>query len=158
MNVRAVCIAAVLCALCACGSASDAVTFQAPAGFKPEMSVGPFAQGWSGPQGQSLMLMALPAKIDLSKTVEESPVTNGTIEHDTMTTICGDQPARVLDLVGSIASSSGSKDRERRDIQTVATNAGGKTYFAIYARPIGMPANPAAEAAIRHVCARSKNS
>jgi hypothetical protein len=143
-------------ALSACGSASDAVTFKAPPEFKPDVSIGPFAQTWHGPNHSAMMLMALPTKIDIEKRITNSPITNATIEHDRSITICGDQPARLEEMTGGqIQIGSPSPNREEpQQIDFLATTVNGKTYMAMYIRPLGAAADPAAEDALRHICPR----
>jgi hypothetical protein len=142
-------------AFSACGSATDAVTFKVPSGFKPDVSVGPFAQTWSGPNHSVMMFMAIPTKIDLTKRIENSPVSNAKVERDEPVTICGNQPARLGEMTGAdvqVGSPAPSGGDQQQQIDFIATSVNGKTYMALYVRPQHLPADPAAEAALRNIC------
>jgi hypothetical protein len=60
--------------------------------------------------------------------------------------ICGTQSAKYIQAQGS--SSRGGPV----DIETVATNIKGSSYFAVYVRPMAVAPDPAALAALRQVC------
>lgn len=141
--------------LTACGTATDHVTFQPPPDFKSIVSVGPFMQMWSGPDKNMIMLMALPAKLDLEKSVIESPVKDATVEKQARITICNGQQAVYLNMIGNVKNSSASGDKAERDpqqIEFLATDVSGKTYMAMYIRPKGSPADTSAQSAIHNVC------
>jgi hypothetical protein len=140
--------------LSACGSATDAVTFKAPPGFKLDVSVGPFMQTWSGPHGSVMMLMAIPTKIDLTKRIENSPVGSAKVERDEPLTICGNQPARLGEMTGTgvQVGSPVPSGNQLQQIDFLATSVNGKSYMAMYVRPEHQPADPAAEAALRNIC------
>ena len=143
-------------ALDGCGSATDAVTFKAPANYASAAQLGPFMQIWKGPRDNSLMLMALPTKVDLDKAMTSSNVKDAHVLKQSSIQICGNQPAYVVSMIGSGESlgSSPGVTREKRQVDLLATDVGGKTYMAIYARPVGTPADSAAEDAIRNVCSK----
>ena len=157
MNHRAVALIVLACLLSGCGSASDAVTFTAPPGYKADVSIGPFAQTWSGPGHSLVMLMALPTKLDLDKPIQGSPVGNATVQRDQKITICTNQPARFGEMIGSAEVGSSPDPRQKgrnQEIEFVATAVNGKTYMALYARPLGSPPDRSAESAIRNICPR----
>jgi len=129
--------AAVCCAgLTACGSATDAVTFKAPAGYESAASLGPFMQLWKGPSEGVLMLMAMPTKIDLSKIVDNANVRDAQVLKQTSLRICGNQPAVYASMIGERgelnASPAPSVKAEKDRIDILATNVNGKTYMAMY--------------------------
>lgn len=148
--------AAAVCAfaLAGCGSATDAITFQAPPHYKAQASIGPFAQIWAGPDHNMIMVMALPTKIDLSKRADNS---GNVIESDRQITICGGQPARFMTMRGTgftVGGASPDPKSHPQNIEYLATIVSGKTYMAIYSRPLGESPDPAAEAAIHNICPR----
>lgn len=161
MNHRTIAFVTTAALLTACGSASDAVTFKAPPGYVAQVSIGPFAQTWQGPHDGVLMLMAIPKPLDLNKPLQTAPIASGKIERDEAIAICGNQPARYAEMTASkVVVGSATPDAEDRPeaIDFVATAIGGKTYMAIYIRPVGTAADPAAQAALRNVCPRSAAS
>jgi hypothetical protein len=155
MNHRAIALIALACLLSACGSASDAVTFTAPPAYKADVSIGPFAQTWSGPGHSMIMLMALPTKMDINKPMQGSPVGNATIQRDQKITICNGQAARYGEMEGTsvaVGSPNPGGKRAAEEIEFVMTSIQGKTYMALYARPLGALPDRAAETAIHNVC------
>jgi hypothetical protein len=62
--------------------------------------------------------------------------------------ICGNQPATFIQGRGT------SPQRGDENIDLVVTTTNGVSYFALYARPIATPPNPAAEAALRELCTK----
>jgi hypothetical protein len=159
-NVRRLLAVASAAALAGCGSATDSITFKAPSNFTTAASVGPFMQMWTGPQHSALMLMALPTKIDLDKAVTSSDIKDATIQKQATIQICGNQPAVYVSMIGqreTIGSAAPGGAEQKRQIDFLATNANGKTYMAMYMRPVGTPVDTAAEAAIRDICP-NKNS
>lgn len=160
MMRRLIAVAVCLFAVAGCGSASDAVTFTAPPDYKAAASIGPFAQIWNGPDHNTMMLMAIPTRVDISKHVTQSPVGGGgDVVSDKAVTICDDQPARLADMhgegisvsVGGSAAPTSVKGR-RQDVEFLLTVVNGKTYMAIYSRPLGSAPDRAAEAALHNVC------
>jgi len=149
-------LAVLACAstLAGCGSATDAVTFKAPANYTSAAQIGPFMQLWKGPQDNSLALMAFPAKIDLDKATTGSDIKNAQVIKHAMIRICGDQQAYYVSMIGEHAD-SGAAPGQKRLIDVLATDVNGKTYLAMYIRPVGTSADTAAEDAIRNVCSKS---
>jgi hypothetical protein len=155
-------VVAVICAaaISACGSASDSVTFQAPPSYESRASIGPFVQVWETPNRRSAMiLMQLPTQVDLDRVIQESNVKDADVRVNKMITICGKQRAVYAEMTGTtggavnvgVGNAPGSKE-SRSDVDFLGTNVGGRTYLAMYVRPIGTPTDPAAEAAIHNVC------
>ncbi|MGD0966845.1 MAG: hypothetical protein ABR949_01055 [Candidatus Aquilonibacter sp.] len=151
-------LAACAFALAGCGSATDAVTFKPPASYASAAQVGPFMQLWRGPLHSSLMLIAFPTKIDLDKAMTGSNFKDAQVIKQSSLQICGDQPAYYVSMIGtgdSLATSSSPGIRmEKHQVDLIATDAGGKTYMAMYVRPVGSAADAAAEDAIRNVCSK----
>jgi hypothetical protein len=150
--IFAACIAAFT--LSACGSATDAVSFTAPPGFHTKASLGPFMQMWQGKDERELLiLMALPVQGDLNKAMSESDLKDADAKK---ITICGDQAAMFAQGVGhghvGISGTTASTSTEPTNIEVIATVVRGKTYLAMYSRPLKAPADPAAEKAIKDVC------
>lgn len=154
-------IAAAVClfAVAGCGSASDAVTFTPPPDYKAAASIGPFAQIWKGPNHNTMMLMAIPTRVDITKHVTQSPVGSGEVVSDKAVAICGDQPARLADMHGDTinitvggSSAPSSAKGPPQDVEFLLTVVNGKTYMAIYSRPLGSAPDRAAEAALHNVC------
>lgn len=151
----------VACALTAilagCGSATDSITFKAPANYTMAASVGPFMQMWKGPQQSALMLMALPTKIDLDKAVTTSDIKGAQVEKESTIQICGNQSAIYVSMIGEreeLGSASPGGAQQKRQIDFLATNVNGKTYMAMYIRPVGAPSDAGAQSAIHNVCAK----
>ena len=144
-------------ALTGCGSASDAVTFKAPASYASAAQIGPFMQVWRGPQQSSLALMAFPGKIDLDKAMTSSNVKDAQVLKQSTIQICGNQPAYYVSMIGNgeaFGTSSPGVTNEKRQVDLLVTDVGGKTYMAMYVRLVGTSADPAAEDAIRNVCSK----
>lgn len=149
---RAIAAIALGCTLTACGSATDHVTFAPPPAYKATVSIGPLVQMWSGPGSSTIMLMALPTKLDLSKSIEPSTVRGAKVQAERHITICGDQPAVDGKMIGNSALGSKNRIDKPQQIEFIATDVSGKTYMAMYMRPSGSPADGAAETAIHNVC------
>lgn len=156
-SVCRIVVLAVAAVLAGCGSATDSTTFKAPANFTAAASVGPFMQMWKGPQESALMLMALPTKIDLDKAVTSSDIKDAQIKKETTISICANQPAVYVSMIGeheAFGSPSPGGAVQKRQIDFLATNTNGKTYMAMYIRPLGTPEDPGAESAIHDVCSK----
>jgi hypothetical protein len=144
-----------LAALAACGSASDSVTFAAPPGYTQAASIGPFVQVWMTADKESLItLVALPVKADLDKAMSQADIKDAEVKAQRNIKICGSQPALFADILG-VSKSTGGEVPHKMRIEFIATNANGKTYMAMYMRPLAAVANPAAEAAIQNICPKS---
>jgi hypothetical protein len=152
--------AAAIVALAACGSATDATTFQAPPGYTSAVSVGPFVQVWRGASTRSaIVLMALPTEIDYKDVTSESNVKDAEILKQGPVKICGNQDAHYYSMVGDVdvenrTSPPPDETSERQQIDVIATHLNGKTYLAMYTRPKGSTEDSAAEAAIKNICPR----
>lgn len=145
--------------LAGCGSATDATSFTAPSGYTTAISMGPFAQVWRGPNHGGLMLMALPTEIEFDKIADSSNVKDAQILKHEAVKICGSQDAYYLSMIGETQEGSSTSvpggEPVKQRIDVIATHLNGKTYMAMYVRPQGTPQDPAAETAIRGVCAKS---
>lgn len=151
---------AILIALGAAGCAfnaspADGLRFQAPPGWRPSPGIMGFMQFWRPPAGdrEILMLFKSPRPIK-ENDVFSDPSVNGslkdlTIERRERITICGSQPAAYFEARGK--SSHGDQTRA----EMMMANVNGATYFAMYARPLGLQPNPDAESALREICAKS---
>lgn len=143
-----------LLALAACGSATDSVTFTAPPEYTSKASLGPFMQMWQGKTPHDvIILMALPVAGDLNKAMDQSSVKGADFKEAQKISICDNQPAIFAEGRGDMnTGSSSDKDTKKSDIEIIATQVKGKTYLAMYGRPLNAPADPAAEKAIKNVC------
>ncbi len=155
MKIRSMGVAcAALLALAACGSATDAVTFKAPATYQSAASIGPFMQVWTtADKHDALILMKLPTQVSLDQMLAQSSVKNATVHLQRQLTICGSQPAvyaEMTGVAGMVGNSSSGK--EPGDVDFIGTNVSGHTYMAMYVRDHGTPVDPAAVAAIHDVC------
>jgi len=159
VKLRKIIAVAALCSIAACGSAADGTTFNVPSNYVTQTSLGPFMQIWaSGDKKSTLMLFAIPRKLDLSKAhlheMNSSMLENEKDAQVKAITICGDQPAMFVDASGQV-NTGDIHNPHPKHVEFVMTGIGGKTYMAMYARPIGAGPDPAAEAAIKHVCQKT---
>jgi hypothetical protein len=147
-------------ALAACGSATDSVTFSVPPGYESKASLGPFMQIWGGKDPRDvLILLALPVTGDLNKAINQSQTKGASFDATQKITICDNQPAIFAKGTGQMTTDSpqssgtaGAKKTEPSALEVIATQVKGKTYVAMYGRPLKAPVNPAAEKAIKNVC------
>jgi hypothetical protein len=152
MTIR-YCAVVLLCALAACGSASDSTTFAVPPGYVQQASLGPFFQMWKNDKSV-IGLMALPVKADLHTAVSQTSLKDATVTSQKDITICNGQPAVLMDAQGNV-NVGDEKNPEHGRAEVIATEVAGKTYIAMYIRPMTASADPAADAAIRNVCPKS---
>lgn len=106
---------------------------------------------WESSPHTDIILLALPVQVKLDEAIAQSNVKHAHIEQRGYTTICGRQRAFFARMQGD-SSTGGTGTPVRSEVQLLATNVKGKTYLAIYIRPLRSPADPAAERAIRNVC------
>lgn len=142
-------------AVTGCGfqsSPSEALTFQPPPGWRASPGFLGIMQFWRSPASDRdvLMLVRSPRLLQ-PKEVFANPkfqttLKDATIERRASILICGDQPAQYVQARGT--SSRGEEDR----VEMIMTNAAGASYVAMYARPVGVPSDPKAEAALRELC------
>jgi len=129
------------------------VTFQAPPGYVQRASVGPFIQIW-GKDKSVLTLIALPVKSDLHKSIQNSGFTGESKDDkEESITICDNQPAILVEGTGQVHNAgSNSQVPQRGHVEIVATEAAGKTFMALYVRPIDAAVDTSAEKAIHNLC------
>ena len=89
----------------------------------------------------------LQAREVFSTTELQDTLKHVTVEQRRTIEICGDQPATYVEARGS-----GSQGDDR--VEMVMTTTAGKSYFAMYIRPLEAAANPMAQAALRELCAK----
>jgi hypothetical protein len=145
----------VLAALAGCGSATDATSFTAPPGYTTAVSIGPFARVWRGPNHGGIVLMVLPTQIEYKDIVINSDVKDAQVLKAQGIKICGNQDAYYYLMIGEShqgGTNASGEPAPKEKIDVVATHLGGKTYMAMYVRPIGTGDDTAAETAIRGVC------
>ncbi|MDP9110061.1 MAG: hypothetical protein M3M96_00295 [Candidatus Eremiobacteraeota bacterium] len=148
-------------ALAACGSVSDSVTFHAPPGFVSKAALGPFMEVWESVDNRSaLMVMQIPGEVDINKAMSSANVKSAKVVKKQQITICGSQPAVFAELTGTTGSNikigigDGSTKTENSNIDFIVTHANGSSYFGMYAWPIHDAPDPAAQSAIRALCAK----
>lgn len=134
-------------------SPADALQFAPPPGWRSSPAFLGFMQFWrpAADDREVLMLFRSPRQVDPNQIFADSRVEGNvkdvTVERRTKVYICGAQPAQYFEARGT--SSHGETH-----VDMMITNIAGKTYFAMYARPIELPANPVAEAALRELCTK----
>lgn len=145
-------------ALAACNmtaSPADGLAFQAPSGWQSSPGIMGFMQFWRSPSDDREVLMLIkspkPLKPDdvFSDARLKDTLKNVTVEGRSSIVICGHQPATYVQARGS--SSHGGDEF----VDLVLTTLNGNSYLAMYVRPIAMPTNPMAAAALREVCTKS---
>lgn len=144
--------------LAACGASPTAGTaFKAPAGWQATPAMFGF-QLWmnNADKGEMLMLMKSPKSMPLDQfafnpSMLQSQVNGAKVEKAETVAICGNQPAKLLSVVGE---SKAGKTKE--SVEVLATDIGKKTYVAMYMHPATTKANRDAESAIRSLCAAPK--
>jgi hypothetical protein len=153
MRIRPFFAAVAVAVLAGCGSASDAVTFEPPPAYHSKASFGPFMQLWEGSPHTVIMLMSLPVQADLNKAMDQANLKGAKVNKEARIKICGgSQDAIYAELESDATKSGNSEISGPSQIEFLATDVKGKTYMAMYARPLHNAADPAAEAAIRNVC------
>ncbi len=148
---------AALLAASGCGftsSPADNITFKAPAGWQASPGVMGFMQFWKAPgsSDQVLMLLRSPKQIPTNDIMTTANVKDAKIESVQHVTICGSQPATLLTARGS-AQSLTTKGTNS-NLEMMMSDAGGATYMAMYAYPIGAAPNDEATAALRELCSK----
>lgn len=152
MKARLFLFAGAVALLAGCGSATDSITFQVPPSFHPKASFGPFMQVWAAAPHNDIVLISMPTQIDLNKTVSQADLNDARLQKKEHIKICnGSQDALFVLLQGDSKVDDDSSSGPAQ-VEFLATDVRGKTYLAMYARPLHSPADPAAEAAIRNVC------
>lgn len=150
-------LAAVLLAsavLAGCGSVTAGVDFKAPAGWTATPSILGRMQAWmrkarDNKQDEMVMLIrGSNANIDL-RNIPQAGMGQMTRVKQSTITICGNQKGQMVSGVGS--GHSGQKET----LEMVSATVGQDGYVAMYIRPQSDPADPAAEIAIRSLCAKS---
>ncbi len=135
-------------------SPADDLQFKAPAGWQSSPGIMGFMQFWrpASSDQEVLMLFKSPKPLKPSEVLTsndlEASIKDVKIERETTIRICGNQPATIFQAVGT--SSKGVQAR----VDMVMSDAGGKTYFALYIRPAGGPSNADAMSALRELCAK----
>jgi len=152
MKARLAFIAGALAFLAGCGSATDAVTFQAPPSFHSRASLGPFMQLWTAAPHNDIMLLSMPTQVDWNKTLSQADLSDERLQKKERIKICGGTQDALLVILQGETKVDNDSSSQASDIQFLATDVRGKTYMAMYARPLHSPADPAAESAIRNVC------
>lgn len=139
-----------------CGFASspaDNLRFQPPPGWHASPGIMGFMQFWRPPSNDREVLMLFKSPKPVTANDVFSPENMRDTMHDVTITqrsaiqICDNQPATYI-------QGRGQSRRGDENVEVVITTTRATTYFALYARPIGAPPNPMAEAALRELCAK----
>jgi hypothetical protein len=148
-------LAAVVLGGCAFNtSPAQALQFRPPPDWRSSPGFLGFMQFWRPPvdDREVLMLFKSPRQLQPSQVFADTrlqgDVRDTKIERRSTIRICGTQPAEYVEA-------RGTSSRGEARMEMVVTNVGGSTYFAMYARPVELPANPMAEAALRELCAKT---
>ena len=148
-------IAAVLlasAALAGCGSVTNGIDFKAPAGWTSTPSILGRMQAWikkTGDNKQDEMVFLVrgsTTSVDI-KNIPQAGVGNISMAKSATITICGNQKAQ---FVSGIGTGHGS---QKEVMEMVSATVGQDGFVGMYIRPASAPADPAAEAAIRSLCA-----
>lgn len=158
--------------LAGCGSAADNLNFKVPDGFQSKINVLGMVQVWvegASPDQSMIVLTKLPIKknvadkgfepVDLSSTTGIKS-DKATIESSKKITICGNQTARLVTMsaTASTKKKSANGAGEHMKLEMLLTNVGNNTYMAMYGYPKTEKPNPAAESALKSVCAKPKST
>lgn len=137
-----------------CGSPADNTTFKAPAGWKSTPGIMGRFQMWMTGQGdgrQMLMLVRGDKNMTLNDTRQSWSSSSKVRDlKQSSIQVCGGQRADYF--TGRGRGNYGSHNVEQ-SVEGVLTPVGGSKYFVVYIRPSAMRADPAAESALRSVCA-----
>jgi hypothetical protein len=142
-------------ALAGCGSATEGLDFKAPAGWTALPSFIGFGhlQMWTkkasdNKQVDMLMLIRgqTTATMDL-KTLPQSGMGAIKAQKTSTITICGNRRAQYLSAIGT------GHGGQTQTMEMVSAPVGDQSFLAMYIRPKTDPADPAAETAIRSLCA-----
>lgn len=141
----------------ACGlrsSPADGLRFQPPAGWNPSPGILGFMQFWRSPGNdrEFLILFRSPRPMQTKEMFSSQGMQDSmkdvTVLREQSIKICGNQPATFVLARGDSARSGPT------DIESIATNIGGASYFATYIRPVSAPPNPEAMASLRELCTK----
>ena len=142
-----------LAGLSACGSATDATTFQPPASYKQVGQFGPFLTIWIGPDKQSsVFLMALPTQVKPEDAMKNADIHGSDVKEAKMIKICGSQDAYFADLIGTVNTPQTATHKQNQRIEVLATLLNGKTYVVAYSRPVQAAVDPQVDSAIKNIC------
>lgn len=110
-------------------------------------------QVWEREPHTVLVLTSLPVQTDLSKVLSQADLKDAHLQRKELIKICnGAQDALFAMGEGESKVEPADSISEPSEVEFLATDVRGKTYLAMYARPLHSPADPAAQAAIRNVC------
>ncbi|MHB8148422.1 MAG: hypothetical protein ACYDGM_14330 [Vulcanimicrobiaceae bacterium] len=134
-------------------SPTQGLVFTAPAGFASKASMLGVMQVWTADDdNQVLMLLRLPTSINMSDALKNANLKDSKILARRTITICGKQPATYMEVTGTRIEAGGRSHDDRADI--VYVRGASDTMFSLYAYPRATKPNPAAQAALRGLCAK----
>lgn len=142
-------------ALAGCGSATEGLDFKAPAGWTAMPAFLGFGhlQMWTKKASgnkQNEMLMLIRGQTTSTMDLKTLPQTGmGAIkaQKESAIMICGNRRAQYLSAIGS------GHGGQAQTMEMVSAPVGDQSFLALYIRPQSDRADPAAETAIRSLCA-----
>ncbi|HET9391969.1 MAG TPA: hypothetical protein VFO29_00410 [Candidatus Rubrimentiphilum sp.] len=139
-------------ALAGCGSVTSGIDFKAPAGWTTFSLMGRF-QMWMKPgpeKDKAQMVFLIRGQTADTMDFKQIPQAGSSIRNQKMSAIkiCGNQRAQYVTAVGT--SSNGGGDEA---LEMISAPVGDQSFLAMYIRPQSMKPDPAAETAIRSLCA-----
>ncbi len=141
-------------ALTGCGSVTQGINFKAPAGWTATPSILGRMQVWmkkAADNKQDEMVFLIRGEttnVDL-KTLPQTGMGAIKAQKQAMITICGNHRAQYLSAIGS------GHNGQPQAMEMVSAPVGDQRFLAMYIRPQSDPGDPAAETAIRSLCAKS---
>lgn len=155
LPLRLACVAVLALAPAACAlhmSPADGLRFEAPAGWKSSPGILGVMQFWRSPTDDREVLMLFKSP----RPVKASDVFSSENLHDSLKDVklVSRRSIRICGAQGAMyAQGRGSSSRSGpTSVDLLITDAGGSTYFALYARPLDAAPNPMALSALREVC------
>jgi hypothetical protein len=148
-----------LLALTACGltkSPAEGLNFKPPDGWQGTPGVMGRFQLWTANDKQMLMLLKLPADMKLTTSFDlndfqdvngPAALKDSKVLARRNMTMCGNQQSMFLKMQGK-----STRQNTEETIEVVLSKAADGTFMAMYMRPLGSAADPAAEAAIYELC------
>ncbi len=139
-------------ALAGCGSVTNGIDFKPPAGWTSTPSILGRMQAWmkkarDNKQDEMVFLVrGSNTNVDI-KNIPQAGLGSISMAKQSTIAICGNQKAQFVTGVGT--GHSGQK----QVMEMVSATVGQDGFVSMYIRPQSDPADPAAEAAIRSLCA-----
>ena len=138
-------------------SPTQGLMFTAPAGFDSKASMLGMMQVWTADNDrQVLMLLRLPASMRMSDALKSADLKDTKILARRSIAICGKDSATYMEVEGTRTDARTGKHDDRADI--VYRRGTADTLLALYVYPRKQKPNPAAQVALRGLCAKPGSS